>query len=167
MRKILFLDMDGVVLSGQALWATRNHRYLPPRKIGLLNMIVERTGCEFVMTSVWRNDPSVRCLMKAAGFIGAWAEPWKTPHGQSFADDHTRRGREIAEWFHLVQLDPEETNYVILDDDSDMLPEQMPYFLKCQFKDGITRGHVINADGILNRERLPLDANRIPRAAAL
>lgn len=42
--KILFLDIDGVLLCGKDLYASGNHRYLPPEKIELLNEIVQRTG---------------------------------------------------------------------------------------------------------------------------
>jgi hypothetical protein len=167
MRKILFLDMDGVVLSLDDLHTTHNHRYLNPNKVAFLNRIAEESRCQFVMSSVWRSDPSVRGLLKDAGFIGEWARPWKTPHDPGIPGECTRRGIEIAAWFKQARLDPAEVNYVILDDDSDMLPEQMPYFLKVPCQTGLNRAHVMNAVGILNRERLPSDANRNPHVAAL
>ena len=44
------------------------------------------------------------------------------------------RGHEIQEW---LDKHPEVTRYAILDDDSDMLPEQMPNFFKTTFQNGL------------------------------
>jgi hypothetical protein len=162
MRKILFLDMDGVVLSLKALWATHNPRYLPPRKIALLNRIVEQSGCTVVMSSVWRSDPSVRPLMAKAGFLGKWDEPWKTPHDSGVPGEHTRRGLEIQAWFKLTKLDQFATRYAILDDSSDFLPHQFPHFVKTNSEEGLSIANAMNVVGILDRDIPPSETGRIP-----
>ena len=45
----------------------------------------------------------------------------------------TIRGEEIAEWLRNNQVD----NYVIFDDDRDMLPGQLPFFVRTNFEDGL------------------------------
>lgn len=44
------------------------------------------------------------------------------------------RGHEIQAW---LDKHPEVEKYAILDDDSDMLPEQMPNFFKTTFQNGL------------------------------
>ena len=66
--KVLFLDMDGVILSGRELRRTKNNSYVPPSAVALLNQVVERTGCQVVMSSAWRYlKPDARGLLREAG----------------------------------------------------------------------------------------------------
>lgn len=34
--RVLFLDIDGVVLHGEGLWSGNGNRYLPPEKVALV-----------------------------------------------------------------------------------------------------------------------------------
>ena len=55
------------------------------------------------------------------------------------------RGEEIADWLRNNQVD----NYVILDDDKDMLDEQFLNFVKTNFKDGFNWQCMVSALKIL------------------
>lgn len=59
-----------------------------------------------------------------------------------------RRGHEIAHW---LAAHPEVTTWAIVDDDSDMLPEQRHRFVQTDFSDGLSfRGYLdlCNAFGV-------------------
>jgi hypothetical protein len=43
-------------------------------------------------------------------------------------------------------------NYVIIDDDADMLEEQLPYFIQTRFMVGLTKENVKEAINILNKD---------------
>lgn len=145
---VLFLDIDGVVLSGKELRRTRNNRYLPPAQIALLNDVCERTGCHVVVSSTWRMDERCRELLVSAGFTGRFHDDWRTKRWHSVGSLYVgdRRGGEIAEW---LSRHPEVELYAIVDDDSDMTAEQMPRFVQTPFEDGMQREHADRLIGLL------------------
>jgi hypothetical protein len=51
-------------------------------------------------------------------------------------NDRPLRGIEIAEW---LLRHPEIQDYVILDDDPDILSDQLPRFVRTDFKSGLTQ----------------------------
>ncbi len=137
--RVLFLDIDGVVLSGEELQRTRNRRYLPPSKIALVQEICDRTGATVVVSSTWRLFDETADLLRHAGLT--LHPDWRTPRGRQHGSliVATTRGSEIARW---LARNPLVTDYAIVDDDSDMLPEQMERFVKTPFHTGIERAHV-------------------------
>lgn len=119
MRKIIFLDIDGVLndaaclnkaskLGGEAKWLAM----LSPLLISRLNTLVEKTGAEIVISSTWRLchsfDRLVELLTRqglVASVIGVTPSLYKS------------RGDDIQQW---LTDNPEPTTFVILDDDADM-----------------------------------------------
>lgn len=142
---VLFLDIDGVILSGEELWASRNHRYLPEAKISLLNLVCMATGCNVVISSTWRLHAETPMLLRAAGLVGKIHKDWRTT-SSSIDGDH-RRGRQIEAW---LSRHPRVERYAILDDDSDMLESQRPFFVKPRFAVGMQRAHAEHLIAILN-----------------
>ena len=58
MRKIIFLDIDGVLNSIDYFEQTKyckGYTEIDPEKVKLLKEIVDRTGAEIVLSSTWRN----------------------------------------------------------------------------------------------------------------
>ncbi len=53
-------------------------------------------------------------------------------------DPKAFRGNEIKAW---LDNHPEVTNYVILDDSSDFLEEQLPYHVKVHYRNGVLAHH--------------------------
>lgn len=72
-------------------------------------------------------------------------EDWRTKDLHRFDLDKVR-GDEIAEW---LSRHPEVTKYAIIDDDSDMLPEQMPHFVHTQAVDGIMYRNWLDLEHLL------------------
>lgn len=145
--KVLFLDIDGVVLSGQELWRTRNNRYLPPEKIALVKEVCDRTGAVIVVSSTWRMSDDTEAQLRDAGL--PLHDDWRTPfnremRGSLYIAD--RRGGEIEQW---LEQHPEGGAYAIVDDDDDMLGRQIDSFVQTPFETGIDREHVERLVAIL------------------
>jgi hypothetical protein len=145
---VLFLDIDGVILSGEELWGSRDPRYIPEWKMQLLNLLCLSTVCRVVVSSTWRSDDGLRERLIAGGFAGQFHEDWRTTRDW-VPNEHprARRGCQIREW---LGRHPRTPRYCILDDDCDMLPEQRPFFVKPRFATGLMREHVESAITILN-----------------
>lgn len=110
-----------------------------------LKKIVDATDAKIVISSTWRMGhpwPTFIDMFKIyywenAPVIGA--TPIK----------HTKRGYEIQEY---LNKHPEVTNYVILDDSTDMLAEQFDNFVNTDEKVGLTEEDADAAIKILNGE---------------
>lgn len=140
MAKVLFLDIDGVVLSGEDLWRTGNNRYLPPEKIAMVQEVCDRTGAAIVVSSTWRISDETLNLLRYAG-LTTFHPDWRTGKGKKVGNIWIGciRGDEIADW---LREHPEVSTYAIVDDDGDMLPEQLPRFVQTPFVTGLAREHV-------------------------
>lgn len=109
MRKILFLDIDGVLNSetlydrgGDSLYA------LDHVAIARVKAAVTATGAEIVLSSTWRLLPQAIDTLRAAGLVIADVTP-------SLRTNH--RGEEIHAW--LQAHSGEVAQFAILDDDAD------------------------------------------------
>ena len=148
MRKYLFLDIDGVLnhdewfesdgyKKNQGNWKVS---MFDPKCVERVNKILEATGAELVVSSSWR---SMTDLPEIFAGVGLPTEFHKTMHadeiyhmsrcdlyndlyGDNCDDQRWWRGSEIE--YFIGRMDPN-ANYVILDDDCDMLPEQMDHFI--------------------------------------
>lgn len=146
---VLFLDMDGVVLHGDALHATGNNRHIPPEKIALVREVCERTGCRVVVSSTWRFSDETRDLLLHHGI--PLHPDWRTDCKADMVGSiliGQQRGVEIFRWLAKHS----NVNYAIIDDDSDMIPEQLPRFVRTRFSDGIERHHVEQLVAILAKK---------------
>lgn len=132
--KVLFLDVDGVLNS------IRSTSRLPLSKPALrrLRRIREATGCQLVLSSAWRVIPECRDKLRRAGlrFYGM------TPRYNCGC-----RGEEIKAW---LNEHPEVIRYAIVDDDSDMLEEQLPFFVQTSMETGMQDHHAEKIIAILN-----------------
>ena len=161
MKKILFLDMDGVL--NTKWWYTQMDRNTPkdqygyafdPKTVANLKRIVEETGADIVISSSWK-------CMGLSQMEDMWEErnlPGKiigiTPNSVSDemllnADIDSIelfhiRGEEIKEW--LAMHGKRISNYAIIDDMDNMLPEQQSHFVHTNPEVGITEN---DADRII------------------
>lgn len=159
--KVIFLDIDGVLNSEKflayqpkrRLWA-RSHRFskdeqsavanIDPSAIDLLNDLIDKTDAEIVISSTWRSDINLSYKLRFMGLK-------KSIYGITPYDKSRHRGKEIKEWLDYYDNDKNITiRYVIIDDDSDILNEQLPNFIKVSSHDGLTEDDVIKAVAILN-----------------
>jgi hypothetical protein len=134
MIKVLFLDCDGVINSEECMTRGLFKTDFPvdPYMAFLVGKIQLDTDCKVVLSSSWRHhEPSVEKLNKQLVPIFD-----KTPSLPLLGGaEMCERGKEIKAW---LDEHPEVKKYAILDDDSDMLPEQLPNFFKTTWKKGIT-----------------------------
>lgn len=153
--KILFLDIDGVLNSIRSVIAfanpergslsfsldprfdvqfTQEYFKLDPIAVLLTKRVIEETGAKIVISSTWRIGSCVEHFHKMFACYG-----WDTT--DIIIDMTPRcgkiRGHEIAAWLeNNNHLDI--TNYVIVDDNSDFLPEQKPHLVQTNMNIGFS-----------------------------
>ncbi len=147
--KVLFLDFDGVMIT------TRAHIALEPRRggqmtepdpvaLGLIRRLCSH-GVRIVVSSTWRLNPT-RCLdwLEKHELRHYLHTDWMTPDSsRNEGGIYLGRGRgdEIADW---QRLHPEVRSYRILDDDTAMLPAQMPYYVHSDSSNGVSYEAMVN-----------------------
>ena len=157
-RKILFLDIDGVLASTDYLLSLKG--FIDKEKVALLNML-KPYDVEVVISSSWGYNEDTVKQLTACGLelqiIGG------TEH---FYSDWMCRGNEIAKW--LVNTFDEynvftgkastysgkDYEYVILDDDEDMLMCQKDNFIHVDRNTALTEENINKAIDILERKNL-------------
>ena len=149
-----------------------------PVSVNFLNLIVEKTGAKVVVSSTWRHGRRVEDLqniLKSVGFNGEVIDTTPSLNariGKDPAGYTVPRGCEIDWWlknkgdFQRINWSKERQqeyidkskvkNYVILDDDSDMLYSQREHFVQTSFKDGLSEKKAIKAIEILNKTLINL-----------
>jgi hypothetical protein len=138
--KVLFLDIDGVLNSQRSCIAfggyphevTGYHRErFDEVALRLIRGIVKAAGASIVLSSSWRKNEDWQDIGPALELPIIDRTPSGWAPGQV-------RGHEIAEW---LEAHPEVECYAIVDDDSDMLPEQKPFFVHTTHFDGFQWMH--------------------------
>lgn len=138
MNKYIFLDIDGVLNSNfffiersqSDRWKEAYEKYpqeiahgvcsIDEKAVTRLNKIIKETGAKIVVSSTWRHDPYLQEIFNVVGIETPILDV--TPSLKSRV-----RGEEIQAWLDKIS---EPYKYVILDDDTDMLPKQFPYFIQ-------------------------------------
>lgn len=148
--KIVFLDIDGVLNSAQYIRSQRYKRKedkglgfpdtdLDEVAIRLVNFLCKITGASIVISSAWREFSDCVPALRRNGLQAKI-------RGKTPKDGGWCRGREIQEWLTVNLCD----EYVILDDDDDMLQCQQDHFVHIDRRTGITTKDVEKAIFILN-----------------
>jgi hypothetical protein len=153
--KFLFLDMDGVLCTIRSHVAADPNASglmvaLDPIGVQLVNRICEASGAKIVLSTAWRVVYGIGATithLRAAGLHNEhilWTadnEKLATPSNRGL----TSRGNEIKEYLSKNEHEA----YCILDDDTDFLEEQKPFFVRTHFANGIMWEHVNAAVDIL------------------
>lgn len=160
-----------------------------PESVEQLNRIINETGAKIVVSSTWRLGRTITQLQEIldrVGFIGEVIDKTPNFHAKGTDNDGERigytipRGCEIDWWldnkgkFQRINWSTEEQqkyidkaivkNYVILDDDSDMLYGQREHFVKTYTMNGLTKERADDCIRILNSTLIDLYyENYIPR----
>lgn len=174
MKKIIFLDIDGVLnveVFINAFWAIckqlklnraeeNNFRQVNlrdeygnlfcPTACNQLAWIIKETGAKIVISSTWRHSglKVMQEMWKARNLPGEVIDI--TPSNRQDRNlpfkERADRGHEIKEWMSKNKVD----RYVIFDDDDDMLPEQEANFIQVDEMYGIMGLDAEKAIQILN-----------------
>ena len=160
-RKILFLDIDGVLASTDFL-SKYGGKFIDKEKVALLNKL-KPYDVEVVISSSWGyNEDTVKELTECGlelPIIGGI---------EHFHKDWLCRGAEIAKWLddtfgdydvftgEVYSYTDEDCEYVILDDDVDMLMCQKDNFVNVSRKTGITEEDIEKIINILERKKIKI-----------
>lgn len=163
-KKILFLDIDGVLSSNEFFIKTGGKSgFIDKEKVALLNKL-KPYNVEVVISSSWGyNEDTVNTLISCGlelPIIGG------TEH---FHNNWVCRGNEIAKWLSVTfdnysvfngrpfiyeGYKGSDYEYVIIDDDVDMLMCQKDNFIKVDSDTGLTEDDVNKIIDILERRNL-------------
>jgi Swiss Army Knife RNA repair-like protein len=140
--KVIFLDIDGVLVNRSSLMAASGAWAKgQPSCVAALNEITDKTDAKIVISSTWRSCG----LEMMQEFLADWGVKgevigctpdlsWRT--GQIYAA--TERGDEIQAWLDLRESAIGDVEaFVILDDDADM-KHLLPHLVQTEFEPGLT-----------------------------
>ncbi len=144
--RVIFLDIDGVLNSHRTAVAFQFElmRKLDPVAVMMLHRIAKNAQAAIVISSTWRLGEGWKELVWGCLREAGW--PWehtsflplgdcpiigRTPKSLGI---NTVRGDEIAKW---LEDNPEYNDYIIIDDDSDMLDNQKDRFIHCDHHVGL------------------------------
>ena len=156
--KYIFLDFDGVLNTEKHQANLRSSRlntcddYGPifdPDAVECLRSIISKVpDCCIVIISSWKfeGEDRMRKLWQDRSLPGVLAGITPTLIPESLDDLYAGKGREIKVW---LSHNPA-AQYVILDDDCDMLDEQLEYFVSTSNPNGLTDKLTDRAIEILN-----------------
>ncbi|ALY07029.1 hypothetical protein VmeM32_00038 [Vibrio phage vB_VmeM-32] len=158
MIKIIFLDIDGVLNDDtNESWNDVGDDYYPHSKtlVSNLNEIIRQTNAKLVLSSTWRlglDLEQISHLMKRIGIIGEFIG-----YTDSLSSPYAVRGNEILKWIldneNIVGPRYEFKNYLILDDDCDMLYFQRNNFIHLNGQKGLTKEYIQQSIDILNQHK--------------
>lgn len=129
--KVIFLDFDGVlnvIPQGHDDFGGIFH----PEFVENLGRIIEETGAKLVISSSWRHGGLNRMkdMWEHRGYpgeiIAITPDLWRRVQDEEF-HERMERGHEIQA---ILDQHYSISNYVILDDDDDMLPSQRGNFVR-------------------------------------
>jgi hypothetical protein len=150
--KIIFLNIDGVLCTLRSHYAFGTGMLMKEWNVTachIINRLCGANGYQIVCSSSWRFDPNTLNFFKDYGLFKYLHKDWRT------GPDRTSRGREIQEWIDNHNVD----EYIIIDDNNDMLPEQQERLIKSSTADGFSSENLILADKLMGSNFIKLTEN--------
>ena len=153
MRRIIFLDFDGVLNTEyyQGLlqfqgkqWQDQYGAFFDPRAVRQLKRVIDTTGADIVVESSWKylGLEAMQELWRVRNLPGRVIDI--TPS----LTDNASKGEEIAAW--LSEYATPDARYVIIDDEYVVLDAQIPFFIWTNPYEGLTEEQADRAMLILN-----------------
>lgn len=161
MRKVIFLDIDGVL--SPRWWDSDKQsdnygRLFDAKAVANLSKIIEETEADIVISSSWKNIGLVELqnMWRDRGLPGKivditpdyMSDELLLKEDSSNVDYLYERGSEIQGWLLLHGDDV--SRYVIIDDMDDILPEQQSHFVQTDPEVGINFDDVKKVVHLLN-----------------
>jgi hypothetical protein len=146
---IIFLDIDGVIATARSHLGHGKYGGsmvdFDPMVAGMIIRLCTKYNAKIVITSTWRLN--IKDLMRTGdyrkdrlynqlyitGLLEYLHHDWKTPELDGVRGEDVIRGHEIQAW---LDQHVDVSNYVILDDDSDMLEHQLKFHVHIKGYDG-------------------------------
>ncbi len=157
MRKIIFLDLDGVFVTRKhnnfMLSQTRPNlsdnfgMLFDPDCVANFSALIAITKADIVISSSWRvygGLQKMQDLWKFRNLPGNVIDITPDLDRTDLVNPHCR-GKEIGHWMNIHRPD----RFVIIDDDSDMLDSQMANLVHTNFDFGFTKFSLQKAIKIL------------------
>ena len=138
-RRIIFLDIDGVVRSTRHDTAMAGKWHYNPDAVAWLNALTRSTGARLVLSSTWRSF-GIQAMRHRLASWGIVAPLDSLTPVYSHTPDYTPcpRGIEIASWLGTRgRRGTAPDRFVILDDDMDMA-HLLPYLVPIHRETGLT-----------------------------
>lgn len=172
MKKILFLDIDGVLKSldnqqvQSYLWHQNKEnkskdefgQLFDERCCRWLEYIYNETNCKIVISSTWKDSglEQMKLLFKTRNIKVEILDITPSTINQSLLKtfyktniDEAQRGFEIQQWLDINDYD-----------NSDMLPHQLPYFVQTNDQIGLNKECSTKIIKILNKIPMKCTANK-------
>jgi len=160
-RRVIFLDIDGVLLTRPylrgliAAGGPVDRTRVDPDKVALLNGLGDVPEVGVVVSSSWRDDPATPAVLAGQGLALPFHEDWAT------TSDVPDRGitKAIRDWQVQCWLarHQEVVAYAIADDEAAFNGERSRRLARTTMEEGLTPVHVARMRGALLR---PLRGNR-------
>lgn len=133
--KVIFLDFDGVLNTSAYMMQSRERSEgINPVSVRIIDAMLNLTGAKLVVSSSWRIGRTIEELNEILQNKGMTNEVWDVTPQLSGC-----RGNEIKRWIDVNRpSDLVFNEYLIIDDDSDMLLEHQNHFIHTAFDCGIT-----------------------------
>lgn len=153
-ENVLFLDIDGVLISSRSRLAQATYPAFDPVSCGLVEMVTQHCCAEIVICSAWRENRSRYEMETILSTVGISSErlhsDWATPvlDGQ--------RSKEIKAW---LEAHPETVRYAVLDDDADKR-DLFPHLVQPNPDLGVTLEHIIEICALFEVPFEPLFIHR-------
>lgn len=154
--KAVFLDIDGCL--NHILWYKSKKPIensisfdedLDPTCIERINNLCLETDSKVVISSDWRISSCYKERLERAGLKNIIGHTPITVFNIFKGGKSLCRGEEIKMW---LSDHPEITNYVIIDDRTDFLKEQLDHFIQVDPYYGLTDKDIDKAKNILNND---------------
>lgn len=148
--RILFLDIDGVLNSKiyyKYIYKPENGwSRFDPYCVVLIKRLIEEFSLRIVITSTWRNGIVDRLMkeLEESKLICHLHRDWHTPILRP-----ANRGKEIQLW---LDSHPETENFIIIDDNENLLEYQLNKFVKTDNYAGMAQLQYYQARNLLLTE---------------
>lgn len=147
MKRVIFLDIDGVLCSMRSAAALGGYpssqdptswNRFDPVAIALLQAAVKKSGAGVVLTSSWRHEANAEALEYRLGV--KIHDATRSPRAIDC------RGAQIDDW---LTGNPGTEAFAIIDDDEDFLPYQMEHLALTSKRNGFLLSHYETVLGLL------------------
>lgn len=137
MKKIIFLDIDGVLNCNNTVETCNGLTGIDPKLAKNLVNILDATDASIVVSSSWRKNMSELEAALWQNCPSSAERILKAICGSTPEDPHGFRGKEIGMWLEHYTANGYAVSFVILDDGDDM-GKLFPFLVKTDSAFGLT-----------------------------